>query len=583
MTTKAPVIKSAKTTKPMIIKERTSKSTTSIKIKAMISTKKTITQAPIKQTDVNVPIKQIVKKAHTIQTNAKEFANKNVDKVPIEKRIVKVQVKQTVKKVPTKKTITNVPAEKHIVKEPVKQTVKKVSVEKPVPAPIKKANAKSAKAKVSRAKTASKEIVVEEDIDEIEEEWKVISGFSKYESSNLGYVRNNNNKRLLKESICDGYYMYTIINDDKKRKKLLAHRITALTWIPNEENKPTVDHINRIRNDNRAVNLRWSTFKEQAANKNYANIPNNSNRNIWKCDLKTHKKIKLYKTAKEAAIDIKQEKLRNTSTGTIRNCLLGTKKSAYGYKWIYDNHDLADLENEEWKLHLSIRINNYYVSNHGRVKNNDRIMTSANENGYIRVKINEQKLFVHRLVAALFVENPNPTNYNVINHKDANKRNNRAENLEWVDHKGNSAHAVQNSLNTACKKVINYDDDNNILGIYLNCADASRKLNANHCIVIRCCKGTAKYYGVNKLKFKYLDATDDIVNMKIISKPIFITKRVPVRKIVEVYDRNGNLLEICKTKIEAAKKYKVIPGTVLQHCLNKVKNPNSKYIFKHAN
>ena len=50
-----------------------------------------------------------------------------------------------------------------------------------------------------------------------------------------------------------------------KKKKFLVHRLLALHFIPNPENKPCIDHINGIRNDNRLENLRWVTYKENMA------------------------------------------------------------------------------------------------------------------------------------------------------------------------------------------------------------------------------------------------------------------------------------------------------------------------------
>lgn len=51
-----------------------------------------------------------------------------------------------------------------------------------------------------------------------------------------------------------------------RTKAFQVHRLVAETYIPNPENKPTVDHINRVRDDNRAANLRWATQAEQTEN-----------------------------------------------------------------------------------------------------------------------------------------------------------------------------------------------------------------------------------------------------------------------------------------------------------------------------
>ena len=52
------------------------------------------------------------------------------------------------------------------------------------------------------------------------------------------------------------------------RKGCSIHRLVAETFIPNPENKPTVDHINGNKLDNRVVNLRWVTQKENNNNPN---------------------------------------------------------------------------------------------------------------------------------------------------------------------------------------------------------------------------------------------------------------------------------------------------------------------------
>lgn len=94
----------------------------------------------------------------------------------------------------------------------------------------------------------------------------------------------------------------------------------------------------------------------------------------------------------------------------------------------------------------------YQVSNFGNVRSLDRIVQYIdgriarfkgitrkpvkNQDGYLAVVLaknrNEAKTVrIHRLVAAAFV--PNSDDLPEINHKDEDKENNRADNLEWCD------------------------------------------------------------------------------------------------------------------------------------------------------
>lgn len=51
-------------------------------------------------------------------------------------------------------------------------------------------------------------------------------------------------------------------------KTMKIHRIVALLFIPNPENKPIVDHIDRNKRNNAVSNLRWVTDKESVYNRN---------------------------------------------------------------------------------------------------------------------------------------------------------------------------------------------------------------------------------------------------------------------------------------------------------------------------
>ncbi|SQB99773.1 NUMOD4 motif/HNH endonuclease [Clostridium paraputrificum] len=61
-------------------------------------------------------------------------------------------------------------------------------------------------------------------------------------------------------------YLQVNLYKNKKRKTHNIHKLVAMTFIPNPQNKPFIDHSNTIKTDNRVENLRWVTRKENQNN-----------------------------------------------------------------------------------------------------------------------------------------------------------------------------------------------------------------------------------------------------------------------------------------------------------------------------
>lgn len=94
--------------------------------------------------------------------------------------------------------------------------------------------------------------------------WVKLKNFKNYSINEHGEVRNDLKGNIKKPTLnkANGYLMLDLY-ENNIRTKIPVHRLVAEAFIPNPENKPTVDHKDGNRQNNAISNLRWASYSEQ--------------------------------------------------------------------------------------------------------------------------------------------------------------------------------------------------------------------------------------------------------------------------------------------------------------------------------
>ena len=95
------------------------------------------------------------------------------------------------------------------------------------------------------------------------EEWKVVAEFPEFLISSEGEVKRRGGKHLSMYQMANGYWVVSFnIREHQHPQKRLIHRVVAQAFIPNPDGKPTVNHLDGDKSNNRCVNLEWATHAE---------------------------------------------------------------------------------------------------------------------------------------------------------------------------------------------------------------------------------------------------------------------------------------------------------------------------------
>ena len=164
----------------------------------------------------------------------------------------------------------------------------------------------------------------------MQEVWKDVAGYEGYyQVSNLGKVRNVKFNRELKACFDTYGYLLVVLSKGGKHRTRTVHRLVAETFIPNEEDLPTVNHKDENKQNNCVENLEWCDSKY---NCNYGTRNQKISQGVSKCVIqlsKSGEKIKKWNSMTEASKGI------GCHLSSISMCCKGKQNTTGGYRWQY--------------------------------------------------------------------------------------------------------------------------------------------------------------------------------------------------------------------------------------------------------
>lgn len=338
---------------------------------------------------------------------------------------------------------------------------------------------------------------------EVEEIWQESKEFPGYFGSNKGRVKNNKGHIMSPWTTKKGYKRLALTRN-KKKFKIAVSRFISLIFTPNIDNLPEVDHRNKIRSDNNISNLKWSTRKDNCNNRN----PPTFDPDYYKMNI---------------------------------------------------------IEDEEWKLIPGDWVFPYKISNYGRIWVSKGKSYGSNEE-YKRVTLTRpdkttETRAIHILVAQCFLIKPTSDEILIVDHKDENKHNNKASNLQWITQSKNT----EKSYDAGTKKrkaVIQLTLEGDFVAKFKSAKDAAKSLGIGREHISGTAAGNRKSSG----GFRWVFEKDWDPNAA--QKPV---PRVGPRPVVQIDPKTDKIIRAFKSTTEAQRETGICRKTIADAAKGKQK------------